>query len=588
MSRLHWVLLGALVVAAALLRLEHQSQVALLDVLARRPAGDELTFTTWAHRVATGHDDAVPYQAPLYPTLLGALEKARGEREVPSDARLLQALLGLAAAGLAALLAFELTRDGRVAVVAFFLAAFARPLIHAEGTLLREAPSAALLAACALAYARARSTGSPRDHATLGVALGLGVLLRENFAVVALVVFTERLLALRSPSPRAAGGGSGWGEAFLPLALALLCFLIPVLPFDVKVARLGDGVHLLPNWNQGCVFYIANRRDNATAGDYQPPPFVARGNPEAEVEGFEAEARRRGHDLHGHALSSYWLREGLREVAAAPRLFAFRVAARLLSSLSPVEMAHQRDPDVDAESSWVLRAPLLDVGVLVALALVGLVFLSPRGKGEVALLIIAASWWASLLVAAFTTRYRVPAIPVLAVLGALGARDLARALARPDPWRRPRVLASLIIIVLIFFGLRLGVAPRDHATALRTRANSYVQVEDYENAAKDLRRVLAVRPKEADAWLLLGMSLLRQRGPDVWGARDAYLEAARLGQQDAWHPLGFCELIARRPHAALEALAHCDPHDPQVQSDIAKAREKASQGPDQPVPLPRR
>ncbi len=580
MSRLHWALLGALVVAAALLRLEHQSQVALLDVLARRPAGDELTFTSWAHRVATGKDDAVPYQAPLYPTLLGALEKARGEREVPSDARLLQALLGLVAAGLAALLAFELTRDGRVAVVAFFLAAFARPLIHAEGTLLREAPSAALLAAAALAYARARATGSVRDHATLGVALGLGVLLRENFAVVALVVFTERLLAARR-------GGPGWGEAFLPLALALVCFLIPVLPFDVKAARLGDGVHLLPNWNQGCVFYIANRRDNATAGDYQPPPFVARGNPEAEIEGFEAEARRRGHDLHGHALSSYWLREGLREVAAAPGLFAFRVVARLLSSLSPVEMAHQRDPDVDAESSWVLRAPLLDVGVLVALALVGVVFSSPQRKGEGALLIITASWWASLLVAAFTTRYRVPAIPLLAVLGALGARGLARALAQPDPWRQPRVLASLIIIVLIFFGLRLGVAPRDHATALRTRANSYVQVEDYENAAKDLRRVLAVKPDDGQAWLLLGMSLLRQRGPDVWGARDAYLEAARLGQQDAWHPLGFCELIARRPHAALEALAHCDPHDPQVQSDIAKAREKAAQGPDQPVPLPR-
>src|SRR5262249_25826445 len=138
---------------------------------------------------------------------------------------------------------------------------------HAEGTLLREAPSAALLASLALAYAKVQEGKAPalEPHAALGLSLGLGLVLRENFAVVALAVLFERGVSLSREAIR--GGRRASGAAALGLALGCA---VPVLPFDVKVARIEGSAHVLPHWNPGCVFYLANRRDNAhTSGGYE-------------------------------------------------------------------------------------------------------------------------------------------------------------------------------------------------------------------------------------------------------------------------------------------------------------------------------
>jgi len=584
----------ALAVLAAFLALEHQREVAEHDLLARVPVGDERTFVEWAHAVAAGKDDAVPYQAPLYPVLLGAIERAGGD--VSSDARLLQALLGLAACGLAARIAWELTKDRRVSLVAFFLSAFARPLIHAEGTLLRETAAAAVLAALALAYVRARTRGRAEDHAALGLALGLGLVLRENFAVVALFVLAERLLAAARKRDRKSLAG---------LALLVVGAAIPVLPFDVKVARLGGGVHLLPNWNQGCVFYLANRRDNKTQGGYEPPPFVKYGNPEAEVAGFEEEAERRtGRALRGHDLGRYWLREGLLEVARAPGGFAARVAHRALTSIAPFETAHQRDLDFDAERSWVLELPLIDMGVLLALALLGAIAsMRAASEGEGALLVLAGSWWLSLLAAAFTTRYRVPAIPLLAVLGALGARSLA-GLSREDG-RRKLLLYMAFAAIVGLQVLRFFRAPSDHSNAIRSRGLAALWLAEHPSgsqdprdycaqATRDLETFLAAHPDDpgirsqlADAYMRLGLSYVSP--PQPLEARNAFARAVALdpARKVAWHSLGICELSLRRPHAALEALLRADAADPEVQRHLAFAREGARSGEDRALP-PRR
>jgi hypothetical protein len=586
-KHLSWVLLVALAFLAGFLRLEHQLEIAP-SPLALAPQGDEHSFLEWAHSVAKGSDDALPYQAPLYPTVLGALERVG--LDPTTDARLLQALLGLVAAGLAARIGFEVTRDRRVALVAFLLAAFARPLIHAEGTLLREAASATVLAAAALAYVRARTRGKLEDHAALGLALGLGLVLRENFAVVALAVLVERT---------AVGVARRERKTLSGLGILLVAAALPVLPFDLKVARLGGGVHLLPNWNQGCVFYLANRRDNPTQGGYAPPPFVTAANPEGEVEGFEQEARRRtGRELRGHEVGRFWLREGLQEVAAAPGLFLGRVVHRALATLAPFETAHQRDMELDARDSWVLRAPLVDMGVLIGLALVGIALAAIADKGERAVLLLASAWWVSLLVAAFTTRYRVPAIPLLAVLGALGARAIARSAAT-----RPLVACALLAPVLLVQGLRFFRAPEDHTNAQRTRGHAgFLAAEETARKGRpdlglclqaiyDLETVLAANPGDAPvrldlahAYLLLAKAYLDPPRPVL--ARQACISALEKdpGLTIAWKMRGVIELSLRRPQAAVEAFSHADANDPDVQRLLVQARELTKRAADRPLP----
>jgi hypothetical protein len=598
LTRRAWLVLLAIAAIALVLRLAHEAELTRHDLLASVPAGDEHTFVAWAHRVAEGHDDAVPYQAPLYPTVLGALERV--VREPPlGAARLLQALLGLVTAGVAACLALEITRRPSAAVATFLLAALARPLIHAEGTILRESASAALLATLALAFTRARARGpTANDHFGLGLALGLGLVLRENFAVVALVVLLERAFALTRP----ALPGKARALAFLALALGAA---LPVLPYDLKVARLGGGVHPLPHWNSGCVFYLANRRDNPSGGGYMPPPFVHAGNPEGEIEGFTTEAEKRtGTTLTPHAVGAFWLRQGLTEIAADPLLYARRVLYRAFTSIVPWETVHQRDPTLDAESSWVLRAPLVDAGVLVALALVGIlaVFLRGASRDERSLLLLVGAWWASMLVAAFTTRYRVPVLPLLAVLSAIGAAAIVRWI-REARWIR--LVAAGTLILVLAGAIRALRPPADVSNALRTRALAAMDVATEKNrdpqrrlearqwfhqAALDLERARAIERElhgsaDIGTELLLGEAALEGNAGRL--ARDAFTDVTARDPVNtaAWRGLGRLEYAAHRPHAAVLAFEKARalaPADASVAKDLERARAAAAARPDAP------
>ncbi|MBI3724688.1 glycosyltransferase family 39 protein [bacterium] len=591
---------------AAFLRFEHGSEVARRDVLARIPAGDEHTFDAWAARVAQGRDEAIPYQAPLYPTLVGGLARVSASKPVHerngvpglepeplAAARLSGALLGLLASLLAARLALLATGDRRAALVAFALCALAKPLVYYEATLLREAAAAALLAALALAYAKARESASATDHAALGLALGLGVVLRENFVLVLAVVLVERTFALVRQTPGRERAGA--------LALLVVGAALPIVHFDAKVWRLGDGVHPLPHWNSGCILYQSNRRDHAALGGYEKAPFVPFANADGEAQGFHSEAERRlGRSLGFHETEAFWRTEALREVAGEPLLFFKRALDRALRSLVPWEEAHQRDPDLDARGSWVLRAPLVGQGALVLLALAGLIFapFSRRGSGAAsgasgereratrgAVGILLLAWWASFLFAAFTTRYRVAAIPLLAVVAAQGGLALARIVRE----RRAGPLVALALLagfLLVFLPWKR--APHDVSNGLRTRALALMEAGEFGAAAADFDEASFLREdRDADLLAHLGEARVRSGAPRL--ARAAYGRACALapGESAPLAGLALAELALGRPRAAVSALEAAIARsggDPGLARTLEIARRRAAAGADASLP----
>jgi tetratricopeptide (TPR) repeat protein len=585
--RLALAFLGLALLALAL-RFVHERELTRNDILARAPAGDEATFVESARRTALGQDDRVPYQAPLYPLLLGGLARAVGvERDWLSLARLLQGLAGVGTAALAAGLAHRLTGKKRAALVAFALVAFSKPLLHAEGTLLREAPSAALLVALALAHVKA-AEGDPalESHAALGLALGLGLVLRENFAVVALAILLERAIVLAR-----AARTSRRAVAAAAVGLALGAAL-PVLPFDVKNARLGDGVHVLPHWNSGCVFFLGNRRDNGSATGYETPPFVARGNPEAEQEGFRREAERRaGRSLREHEVGAFWLAEGLHEVALDPARFLGRVELRLVTTLVPWETTHQRDPEADALFSVVLRAPLPGAGALLVLAALGagVLLVDRRSAGDRALAIVLGAWWLSMAAAAFTTRYRVPALPLLAVLGARGLVGVDALLKRGE--RRKLALPiglSLATAILTLVVLPPRRTPPDTANSLRTRGLAALSIGESATAARFLDEASRLRDdRDGDVLSFLGESWLRSGKPlRAWAAYTlAWGSSPR--HDDIERGLAVASLELGRPREArtyIERARKRAPQDRALADLLARAEAALANGPDAPLP----
>ena len=424
-QRATWIALGVILLVALGLRLARWSEERA-GILAQVPTGDERTYDQWAQRIAAGtQPDAVPYLAPLPAYALAGWHAALA----PAAARDAQRLVGVALGVLTCALAFVLGRalgGAGPGLVAAALTALHAPLIYYEPTLLRDGPAATLLGLAAwltLGAQRRLESGAAAPWALgAGLTLGAGALWRENLLLVGVALtLVVAARAWRRPAAR---------RPALALALGLS---LPLTPVWLHNSRLeGAATSPLPTWNGGCVFYMANQRANRGLG-YLHPPFVPFANPEAQMRGFHAEAERRaGRRLTPHQVSSYWLRQGLADVAAEPGLYASKLTQRAVIAAASQELVQARDLRLDRQSSWVLALPLPGFGLIAAFALLGLGLRRRDAPARALGFLVLVALGTTLLVG-FVSRYRLPLLPLLAALAAVGLAGASRR-ARAGRW----------------------------------------------------------------------------------------------------------------------------------------------------------
>ena len=423
--------------------------------LGRAPVVDERTYDQWAQRLAGGAEPEVPYMAPLQAWSLAAWHRLLPPGPARDAQRGLQLLLGLGTVAATWALGRRLAGP-RAGLVAAGAVALYVPLVYHELTLLRDGPATCVVALGTLLVVRLIERPSPAVALLAGLTWGVGALWRENLLVVALPGLAALLTwALRDRARRAARAAA--------VGCVAVGLFLPLLPVLHRNARLEGGWSLLPTWNGGCVFYLANRRDNPGAG-YLRPPFVPAGNPEAEQLGFRGEAERlTGRPLQPHEISAYWLGRGVREVLLDPGLYARKVLQRAVWSVASGELVHARDLALDARSSLVLRFPGPGFGVLVGFGALGAALLRRRPAARAIALVLLLGFLTTVTVA-FATRYRLPAVPLLAALAAAGARGAVARLRAGRP-------------VLLAVGLAIGLActwipvPYDRGLEANSRLN---------------------------------------------------------------------------------------------------------------------
>lgn len=494
-----WLWLGLVVLLGLGLRLGRWSEERQ-GPQGRAPAGDEGTYDRWALRlVGSAPPREVPYMAPLQAWSLAAWHAALPPDQARDAQRLLQVALGAGTALLAGLVGRRLGGP-RVGLVAAAAVALHLPLVYYEPTLLRDGPAAFLCAGAGLALVRLLQAPTPLKGLVLGLVSGLGALCRENLLLVSGAGLGLLLLwALRA----------GRREVRASRAAAVLAaaagLVVPLLPLLSANAALEGRWNPLPTWNGGCVFYLSNRAEAAGA-TYHPPPFVRLATPEGEQAGFRAEAERQlGRSLTPHEVSSYWLERGLREVAARPLSYLRRVATRAVYYLAGQELVHARDLRLDREDSRVLRLPGVGFGVLAAFALLGGLGarhrLPVRGLVAVCLLLLLTT-----VVVAFSSRYRLPAVPLLAPLAALGAREATLALRRG----RPGPLLGGVALALLCTWIPVPYTAAQRCTGRLNRALTWMELGEPERAFAEMDRLPAGTTTSL-AWRRLG-ELLRLNG----------------------------------------------------------------------------
>ena len=482
-----WAALAAIVVGALALRLWNVSELAAHDPFFARPSVDELMYHEWAQQIAGGHpSDQVFLNGPLYPYLLGGLYAVVG----PSvyAARAGQALIGV----FSCVLTWWIGRrrfTPAVALGAAALVAASRMLIFYDSVLVADAlmvPLALLAAATAIA---AFDRPVPARWLAVGLASGLGALARPNLLGIGVLCVGW---AIASRRDRSLATRAGWLAAF---ALGALLCIAPVTWRNYAVS--GDFVPI--TYSGGLNLFIGNNPD--ANGTFRVPrlfPRSAADDPWEQRAAFERVAEQSvGRELRPSEVSRFWSARAFEFARRYPVREARLLWHKLEIATNAFEPWNIRSFALTREASAVLRLPMIGFGVIAPLALAGLLLTAARWRELVPLYGVLATLLATLIVFFVLARYRIPAVPVLALFACAGVAEAGARLRA----RTPRAVAlAVLAVALAGVWSHREVMRDDLSIAYYNLGNRYKDLADWSRAIASYQRVIEARPNFVSAY----------------------------------------------------------------------------------------
>jgi 4-amino-4-deoxy-L-arabinose transferase-like glycosyltransferase len=365
---------------------------------------DSEEYDRWAGEIATGNwlGSEVFFQAPLYPYFLAVVYSIFGHS---LDAvYLLQIVFSLF--GIYALYrAGKKIAGEKVGLAAAAISAIYGIYIFYDVQLLKESLAVTLVCFLLWILVEAREREGFALWILAGVTCGFLSLLRENMLLIVPFLI---LLAYR---PRARFSTFLFRSLLLLLGTAII--LLPVAFRNWKV-----GGNFLPTTFQGGVnFYIGN--NSRATGTYQPL------SPGKQVPAYErTEPVRLAEEEMGRALepfevSNFWLRKSLDWAKKNPGDFLKLQVKKIGMFWSWYEWPDAVDYYYVKRTSWIYHLPFLEFGSLSLLALIGLWFVRRRLWEFFPVLLFVGMWMASTVVFFLFSRYRLPAVPGLILIGAM-------------------------------------------------------------------------------------------------------------------------------------------------------------------------
>lgn len=458
-TRLYRGALAAIVVLALVLRLGVVTQYGEHHPLAQAPQIDEASYDAWAQDIAGGEwiGEGVFFQEPLYAYALGAVyatggvdgEEAASVAGARTRARWLQAILG--ALGILPVAWLTLRLFGVLpSLGASLLLALHRPALLAPALLLK--PNLVLpLVGVLMVLGFATRRGGVRAHLLLGLAMGLGALLRGNLLLLipwAVALPLLRVGFAQSRDWRLGGKRSAWVAGGVVLALLPVFLRNGIVGGSFVLTTSGAGTNVYGGNNE------ANPHGIATEFDW------VRGIPEHEADDWRREAERRtGSSMAPDEVSRYWLGLVGESLLERPGMHLRILWNKLRVTLGSFEVPDNHHLDWDARYVTWLRGPWPGFGVLGSLGLAGIAVVlgsRVRGRGGVldstAALELGAFLLLYLLTIVLTVtsmRVRLALVPMLAPFAGyalaqitVGLRSGGRGLF---PWIAALVPAALFV-----------------------------------------------------------------------------------------------------------------------------------------------
>jgi tetratricopeptide (TPR) repeat protein len=467
----------------------------------RHPVGDIVPLDTEPYRalgraIASGQwrDPGFDYLNPPYAVLLAAVAGLP-----PTTERLatiaVQMLLEAATLALVYYVASRTVSRRVVLLAAGAYALYGTAIFYTATILPVTLSTLALIAMVAAAlYAESRS---PRAELVCGAALGVLALIRPNAIVLVVVLVAWHVsVALRLRGE----GRHAWPGVTRRLGFLAAGLTVVLLPWSLRAFAAGGRLSPFPV-NGGINFYIGNSVD--ANGRYAHVANVADRPGEQVLSSIEEASRRAGRRLDAAETSAFWFREGRAWIASSPGA-AFALTAKKAAMFFRAEEAALNITYEFAREHIRLLRFCLGFGVLTPLAAWGLLAsildIEVRRRPAFSLLIgVLAAYAASVIVFFISDRYRMPVIPLLAILAAHGTTALFDDLRA----RRSRAFAGLALVALVATGVNYpfdALRYQDDGTDHMKLSAVYNARGEYDKALDECQKASALAPGSPDAF----------------------------------------------------------------------------------------
>ena len=551
---------------AFVLRLVHLLQLKHNDPLFLSPQMDSLYHHQWALAIAAGREfihDAF-FRAPLYPYFLGLLYKFFGANLLV--VRIVQSAIGSASCGLTYLLARRLL--GQPQAPSLKPQASPESGLHPSSFILHPSEAAARISGFAVAaYPLAiwfdgelllegfltfllllgfvlllRSRDKDRQWWLPGLVFGLAAITRPNvlafLAVLPVWLFLERGRTRPTVPTRQTGLTRlllVWGAAAL--------VILPVTIRNYVVSR-----EFVPiAWQAGTNFYIGNSLESDGVTAIVPGTRATWWGGYDDVKRLAEEAA--GRPLKGAEIDRYWLGKGFEFWRTHPAKALGLLCRKTFLWFAGYEVGNDRDLYAAKRYSFInyllfnskfLKFPF---GILLPLALVGVWLCRRQWRRLLPLYLFVGAYSLSFIAFFVTSRYRMPMVPIAAILASVGLvglvprRDMTELRSGnsdrvPSGWRRLAFPLAIALAAFLFLNANLAGAGRQASpdqNHFAAAVGLHEQGKDAD-ALVEVRRALAT--DSATNALTLEATLLGSQG-DLAGAERAARASVRLHPFDA-------------------------------------------------------
>jgi 4-amino-4-deoxy-L-arabinose transferase-like glycosyltransferase len=468
---------------------------------------DSLVLHNWALDIFRGHSpDMAFFRAPLYPYIVAFLYRLFGDS--PWPVILFQHLCGL---GTGIVMYFFARRlfNPKIALWTGLVTVAYPTLVYFEGELMIATLSVFLYTISAWLLYESIRTERLAALVGAGLAFGLSAITRPTIlplaAILPIALFIKEKKILQ-------------GRTLRLTAVFIVALFIPIIPVTLTNIISG-GEFVLISTQGGVNFYIGNSKtaDGITVTAPGPNARARKYSDNVWTSSVDEAEKRVGHQLTQSEVSSYWLKEGMNDVLSDPMHAIKLYFKKLYLFYHGQEIFNNKSMYYAGDYSLLMKLLLwkhvlnFPSGILIPLALVGMVFALVRGKEKLAALPIVFVVLFSLVIAAFfvCSRFRQPIMPLLIMFAVYGISHLDFRNRANLKWY------ALLLPLIVLLNLGGNVDSEANRSVLdATMGKMYLKAGEIDKGLATLRSAMMLKPDNLGIYDVLGQAYLEVRMVD--------------------------------------------------------------------------